>query len=149
MATMRKAIVSGVLAAALISGGAGSAGASEIVFNFINPSFGGNPFNSAHLLGIANAINKHEDPRSRDRAGFGTQTDSDLFVRQLQSRLLSDLAIRVSEAIFGENPAQSGRVQFGNQIITFERGLENIRLVIFDTATGTTTEVLVPQLQVQ
>lgn len=122
---------------------AGSASASELVHQFNNPSFGGNPFNSSHLLGIANAVNKNTGP-STTRT---TQSDAELFTRQLQSRLLSSLAAQVSEAIFGENPQESGVVEFGDQRIEFSRGLEAVTLKIIDIATGTETIISVPVLQ--
>ncbi|MEM6410555.1 MAG: curli assembly protein CsgF [Pseudomonadota bacterium] len=115
----------------------------EFVYRPVNPSFGGNPFNSSHLVGLADAQNDNEPPQS-DSAGT---SQSDLFVRQLQSRLLSSLSRDVTEAIFGEDAAEFGRVVFGDQTIEFERGLENIRISIFDAATGTTTDIEVPVLQ--
>ena len=38
--------------------------AQDIVYQPVNPSFGGNPFNSNHLLGIANAQNDFTNPAS-------------------------------------------------------------------------------------
>ena len=38
--------------------------ASELVYRPVNPSFGGNPLNSSHLLGTANAQNDYKDPAS-------------------------------------------------------------------------------------
>jgi curli production assembly/transport component CsgF len=138
----------------LLTAGASAASAGDLVYSPINPSFGGNPLNSAHLLGLANA---QRTATARDAVtdalgGGGTggdgltpgQTDADLFVRQLQGRLLSALAAQVTEAIFGENPQQSGRVQFGDTTVSFERTLDSIRLTIEDT-TGVTT-IVVPQL---
>ena len=58
------------------------ASAQDLSYEPIDPSFGGNPFNSAHLLGVANAQNDYDDP---DRATTNSQADS--FARQLQSRL--------------------------------------------------------------
>src|SRR5688572_10740746 len=75
----------------------------DIVYAPINPSFCGNPFNSAHLLGIANAQNDFKDPKA---ATSGSQAD--IFSRQLQSRLLSALSSQIVDAIFGENPQQRG-----------------------------------------
>src|SRR3546814_11621565 len=43
---------------------AGTASAQDMVYTPINPSFGGNPFNSSHLIGIANAQNNFKDPKS-------------------------------------------------------------------------------------
>lgn len=129
---------------------AGAASASELVYQPKNPSFGGNPFNSSHLLGIANAQNDYDAPRSSVRPGSSIgDSQADLFVRQLQSRLLSGLATQVTDAIFGPNPQERGTIRFGSQEITFVRGLESIALTIFDADTGTTTEVSVPVLQIQ
>ena len=140
-----------VLAAAVIAcclGGAASA--SELVFQFTNPSFGGNPFNSAHLLGIANAQNDYSDPSVR-RAATATAglSQGDLFARQLESRLLSGLANQVVDAIFGQNPQERGTIRFGDQTISFSRGLESIALTIFDERTGQSTQIEVPVLNVQ
>ncbi|TVV76780.1 curli assembly protein CsgF, partial [Sphingomonas solaris] len=44
--------------------GASAPALAEIVYQPVNPSFGGNPFNSSHLLGIANAQNDYKDPAS-------------------------------------------------------------------------------------
>ena len=120
--------------------------AQELVYEPINPSFGGNPFNSSHLLAIANAQDDNEPPAS---ANSNSNAQADLFVRQLQSRLLSGLAAEVTDAIFGDNPQESGRVVFGDQTIEFVRGLDSITLTIFDATTGTTTEVVIPLFTVQ
>jgi len=118
------------------------AGAQEIVYQPINPSFGGDSFNSSHLLAVANAQNDHTDPR-RSETG---NSQVDQFLRQLQSRLLSSLAGEVNDAIFGENPRDSGTITFGDQIITFVRGLDSVQLTITDTSTGAITEIDIPLL---
>ena len=134
------------IAIASLCCGLTTAGAQELVYEPVNPSFGGNPFNSSHLLALANAQDKTEPPNSDDPR---SNPQADLFVRQLQSRLLSGLAAEVTDAIFGENPQESGRVVFGDQTIEFVRGLDSITLTIFDAATGTTTEVVIPLFSVQ
>jgi len=98
------------------------------------------PFNSAHLLGIANAQNDFEAPRDETMAA----TQADIFLRQLQSRLLSGLAGDVTDAIFGDNPQDSGVISFGGQTISFVRGIDNVTITIFDADTGTTTEIILP-----
>ena len=45
-----------------------AAAASDLKFEFNNPSFGGNPFNSAHLLAVANGQNDYDDPDAIDRS---------------------------------------------------------------------------------
>ncbi|NIJ22871.1 curli production assembly/transport component CsgF [Sphingomonas japonica] len=116
--------------------------ASDIVYTPINPSFGGNPFNSAHLLGIASAQSKYKDPTAISSADPGSQ-----FLRTLQSRLLSSLATQINEIIFGENAQDSGLIQFGDQEISFVRGIDSVTLTITNNADGTVTEIVVPLLQ--
>ncbi len=118
--------------------GAPGAAAQDLVHTPINPSFGGNPFNSAHLLGLANAQNTYEDPNR-----VNTQSQANQFSRQLQSRLLSALASQVTDAIFGDNPQERGRFVFGGQTIEFVRGLDSVVLTITD-ADGTITVIEIP-----
>src|SRR3546814_16251336 len=80
---------------------AGTASAQDMVYTPINPSFGGNPFNSSHLIGIANAQNNFKDTKSTT-----SNSQADIFARQLQSRLLSALSSQITDAIFGENPQE-------------------------------------------
>jgi curli production assembly/transport component CsgF len=118
-----------------------AASASDIVYTPVNPSFGGNPFNSAHLLGIAAAQNKYKDPSAITNAN-----PADQFLRTLQSRLLSSLATQITDLIFGENAQESGLIKFGDQEISFVRGLESVTLTISNLADGSVTEIVVPLL---
>jgi curli production assembly/transport component CsgF len=118
---------------------ASSAAAQDLSYEPINPTFGGNPFNSAHLLGLANAQNKQRDPTTTS-----TNTQADIFARQLQSRLLSALSSQVVDAIFGDNPQESGTISFGGQTINFFRDLENVTLTITNDNTGEVTTIVVP-----
>ena len=148
---IRHPLVAIVMCAGIL-GAAAPASAGALVYTPLNPSFGGNPGNSGHLLGTASAQRTatafDADLDSDGGLGGGGSTpgssDADLFVRQLQGRLLSALATQVTDAIFGDNPQNSGSVQFGGTTITFDRTLDSIRLVIED-ANGT-TEIIVPQL---
>lgn len=113
--------------------------AQDLLYQPVNPSFGGNPFNSAHLLGIASAQNNYKDPTA-----VTNQSQSAQFARQLQSRLLSALSSQLTDAIFGENARESGRITFGGQTVEFFRTLENITINITDDATGEVTTIVVP-----
>lgn len=113
--------------------------AQDITYQPIDPSFGGNPFNSSHLLGVAGAQNTYKDPNATT-----TNSQADIFARQLQSRLLSALSSQIVDAIFGENPQQSGTISFGGQTITFDRGLDEVTLVITNDDTGEATTIVVP-----
>jgi len=118
------------------------AAAQELVYEPVNPSFGGNSFNSSHLLAIANAQNDYERPESES----STSSDLDRFIRSLQSRLLSSLSTQVANAIFGENAQDSGTIRFGDQTISFVRGLDGIELTITD-ADGTVTVITIPTFE--
>ncbi|KQM27337.1 MULTISPECIES: curli assembly protein CsgF [unclassified Sphingomonas] len=115
--------------------------ASDIVYTPINPSFGGSPFNSAHLLGIASAQNKYKDPVTDSK-----NSPADQFVRTLQSRLLSSLSTQITNLIFGENAKDSGLIKFGDQEISFVRGLDSVTLTITNLSDGSVTEIVVPLL---
>lgn len=137
-------------------GWAPAASSGDLVYTPVNPSFGGSPLNSAHLLGLASA--QRTATAGKDKSGLGTgggsnpgttpgSSDSELFVRQLQGRLLSALASQVTNAIFpadGSEGQNHGKVTFGDTVIEFTRTLDSIRLVI-DDATGITV-IEVPQL---
>ena len=147
---IRHPVVSAALACLV---GVGTASAGELVYTPINPSFGGNPGNSAHLLGLAGAqrnataSDAHSGAGGSGDGGTGTSTgstDAQLFVQQLKGRLLSALAGQVTDAIFGTNPQDWERFSSGTQPSNSSARLNSIRLVITDP-TGV-TEIVVPQL---
>lgn len=149
-----RAVAAVLIASALSTGGAV---AQDLTYTPINPSFGGNPLNSNHLLSIANAQREAtaRDAGDDDDDFFGGgggdggdpgPSDADLFVRQLEGRLLSALAGQVTDAIFGDTPQDSGTVTFGTTTVEFSRTLEAISLTITDALDGTVTEIVVPQL---
>ena len=131
----RSASIIGLLACALAT----PAAAQDITYQPVDPSFGGNPFNSAHLLGIANAQNDYKDPKAT-----ANSSQADIFARQLQSRLLSALSSQIVDAIFGDNPQERGTISFGGQTIDFVRSLTEVTLTITDDDTGEVTTIVIP-----
>jgi curli production assembly/transport component CsgF len=113
--------------------------AQDLVYRPISPTFGGNPFNSNHVLGVANANNDYRDPRSTS-----SNSQADIFARQLQSRLLSAPSSQIVNAIFGDNPQERGTITFGGQTIEFFRSLEDVTLIIRNDDTGEETRIVVP-----
>ena len=113
--------------------------AQDVVYRPISPTFGGNPFNSNHVLGVANANNNTRDPRATS-----TNSQADIFARQPQSRLLSALSSQIVDAIFGDNPQESGTISFGGQTIEFFRSLDEVTLIIRNDETGEETRIVVP-----
>jgi curli production assembly/transport component CsgF len=118
---------------------AAPAAAQDVVYRPISPTFGGNPFNSNHVLGVANANNDTRDPRAGS-----TNSQADIFARQLQSRLLSSLSSQIVDAIFGDNPQEQGTISFGGQTIEFFRSLDEVTLIIRNDETGEETRIVVP-----
>lgn len=133
------------LAGALLSS-PGIVGAQDLTFSFTSPSFGGNSFNSSHLLALADIQNQHTDTGT---VGTTRNSQSDLFVRQLQSRLLSSLSTGLSEVITGAEPGDSDTITIGDQQIFYERTLENITVQITNLLDGSTTEIVLPVVQDQ
>ena len=115
--------------------------AGDLVYKPINPNFGGNPFNDGILLGTANAQNGFEAPEE-------SVDPTARFVQSLQSRLFSGLARQVEDAIFGDDPQDSGTFTVGSQQVTFERGLEFISLEISNLNDGSITLVEVPAIEI-
>lgn len=113
--------------------------AQDLVHEPISPTFGGNPFNSNHILGTANAQNDYRDPKASSNS-----SQADIFARQLQSRLLSALSSQIVDAIFGDNPQESGTISFGGQTIEFFRSLDSVTLIITNDDTGEETRIVVP-----
>ena len=118
---------------------AGPLMAQDVVYQPVSPTFGGNPFNSNHVLGVANANNDTRDPRAANNS-----SQADIFARQLQSRLLSALSSQIIDAIFGENPQEQGTITFGGQTIEFFRSLDEVTLIIRNDETGEETRIVVP-----
>jgi len=73
-------------------------GASELRFNFVNPTFGGNPLNSTHLYAGADRQNQYKDDGGGSSSSASTST-GDLFAKQLESQLYAALAGQITEAL--------------------------------------------------
>lgn len=134
----RRSIVAAGLLCMIAAPGT-AAYAQELTHRFLNPAFGGNSFNYDHLMGTAQI---HRPVAPTDATG--RLTEQQLLVRQIQSRLLSSLSQGLIEAVTGAAPGTSGEFTIGDQVITYERTLTEIRLVFFNTTTGETTEIILP-----
>lgn len=116
--------------------------ASEITYRPINPSFGGNPLYSSHLLGTAQAQNGFRD-NSQSAASFRPSTADD-FRDRITSVLISRVASEIGEQILGENARQSGTFQLDATTINFQRVGDQVRIQINDSATGGSSVITVP-----
>lgn len=79
-----------------------SAYPSELSHQFINPSFGGNPGNSAHLLGLAGAQNQFEE-----------EQDELTPLQEFNDRLQSSLLGRITSAVTSDIVDTDGNITPG------------------------------------
>jgi curli production assembly/transport component CsgF len=114
---------------------------ADMIYKPVNPSFGGDSFNSSHLQGLATAQNQFTKTSTS-----ATQTTSERFLSMLQTRLYSSLASQVAEAIFGDNAQPSGTIVFDDQQIAFVNTGTEIQLTVTDFTTGQVTNITVPVL---
>ena len=134
-----------VLSAVLVFSLSPAAEAQQIIYTPISPSFGGSPFNSAHILALAE-INR-PDPPSAPGGGAAARgaSQTDFFVRQLENRILSRLSSDITDAIFGVGAEPSGTFSFNQTQLNFETLLDGTILVeIIDLTTGGITTIEVP-----
>src|SRR5690554_2403252 len=80
---VRKACIYPLSAALIV--GAGAAVAGELIYQPINPSFGGNPLLGNHLLNKAQAQDTNKDPNAPD---FGRFSEVDFFLQDLRADII-------------------------------------------------------------
>ncbi|HEV2543687.1 MAG TPA: curli assembly protein CsgF [Methylobacterium sp.] len=137
-------------AVALLALSAGPVLAGNLIYQPVNPAFGGSPLNGGWLQSEATAQNIPQAREQRLNQLFSTQggrnglslTQGQIFAQQLQSQLFSSLANQITRAIFGENAQPNGTFEFQGTTINFAREGANIRIQIFDGQT--TNTVVVP-----
>lgn len=122
--------------------------AGNLLYQPVNPSFGGSPLNGSWLQAEASAQNdftrkaqRLQQLQSALSSSSGSLSQGQLFAQQLQSQIYGSLANQITQAIFGENAQTSGSYSFGGSTVTFQRVGPNIQLSIFDGSTTTTVTV--------
>lgn len=126
----------------VIVNGCSSPSSADLLYKPINPSFGGDSYNSNHLQALAESQKQFKESTSTS----SSQTNSERFLAMLESRLYSSLASQVSDAIFGENARPNGTIVFDDQQITFINTGTEVRLSVTDFTTGQVTNIVIPTL---
>ncbi|AMO82153.1 curli production assembly/transport protein CsgF [Obesumbacterium proteus] len=110
----------------------------NMVFQFVNPNFGGNPNNGSFLLNEANAQNSYKDPNGYD---FDTSTPSPLdnFTSVIQSQLLGNLMGNISQG-------KPGRLVTKDFIVDVKNTDGRLTMNIFDRTTGKSSTIEVDGL---
>lgn len=117
-----------------------AAAAGPLVYQPVNPSFGGNPLNGPNLLNSANAQNKLTDPNAASLFSRAGQSQLDLFNQRLQALILDRIASSLSDSLFNNGQLQPGIVDtsaFRIEIIALANG--NLLITTTDKSTGATT----------
>jgi curli production assembly/transport component CsgF len=117
--------------------------ASELVYVPVNPSFGGNPYNSQWLLSCAQSQNSLTEKSSADLL---KQDPLEEFKESLNRQILSRFSSEIVQAAFGESEddLQEGHYQIGDYTIDVKPLSSNIRVEITDAVTGNSTVIEVP-----
>lgn len=110
----------------------------NMVFQFVNPNFGGNPNNGSFLLSEANAQNSYKDPDGYD---FESSTPSalDNFTSAIQSQLLGSLMSNI-------NQGKPGRLVTKDFIVDVTNTDGNLTMNILDRASGKSSTIQVDGL---
>jgi curli production assembly/transport component CsgF len=128
-----------LILAALVLSAAGHAGASELVYYPLNPSFGGSPLNGPVLMNSALTTNKHTDPDiDADRYGIEQQSPLQSFNETLERSILSRLASEASSVIVDPSGQfRPGRLDTGNFTIDVaDLGGGTLTVTTIDKLTG-------------
>lgn len=132
-----------VLLAAMLAGGAG---ATDLVYQPVNPAFGGYPANGQHLLATATATNNHA---GKDGLGRSLLDQSPLaqFNQTLERTVLSQLAAAATSKLTGSDgkllPGTFSTENFTISVTDLGGGM--LRITTTDKATGAATTFEVAQ----
>lgn len=134
-----------VVAGMLLATGLGQA--SELVYNPINPSFGGNPMYGSYLLGSAQATSKHEDKGGQGNGSpFASQTPLEQFNETLERSILSQLASAATSQVLQNGKFVPGVMETeGFRVNVIDLGGGNLKVVTTDKLSGAQNEFQVRQ----
>lgn len=121
-----------------------TANAQEMVFQFRNPAFGGNPINYQWMLSSANAQNKFQG-----QGGFGSFQRDPLadFQQSLQRQVLSQLTREIITERFGNvDFTEQGTFEFGEFSINVNPVSDGIDIKILNILTGDETSIRIPNI---
>jgi curli production assembly/transport component CsgF len=130
MKTLKKVASIGLMTIATTQAQAG-----DLIYQPINPSFGGDPFVGSYLLGKAQAQDTTTDPNTRSLQSLSS---TERLLQNLESRLISQLISDVSRGEVDEGSFDSD--EFG-VVVSDSSGQLVVRVV--DKITGDVTEISV------
>ena len=130
MKTLKKVASIGLMTIAVTQAQAGN-----LIYQPINPSFGGDPFVGSYLLGKAQAQDTTTDPNTRSVQSLSS---TERLLQNLESRLISQLISDVSRGEVDEGSFDSD--EFG--VVVSDSSAQLVVRVV-DKITGDVTEISV------
>ncbi len=123
----------------------GSAFASQLEFQFVNPSFGGNPLNGSYLLQQAQVQNKFKEER---KPLFPQKSLIERFTDSFTNQLLYRMSDYILDRLFGDSglPTEPQTYTIGNFRIEYDPTGSNYKFTITNLSTGETTTIEVPRV---
>lgn len=113
-----------------------SAWSSELVYQPVNPNFGGSPLNGNVLLNNAQAQNTYKDPDRRVSGASGTSA-LDRLSNSLQSRLIGQILSDAEDGTTGFLETDDFSVNITDE------GLGGLLITILDKGTNEVSEIQV------
>ena len=141
---MKKIIISCVAFFAM-----NAVGATELMFQFLSPSFNGIGF-SAHVLTIKQ-LEDNRKQKLRDEAKAAADklerdaknTTLSKFIVNLESRIYAQLSKQLADAMFSETAGDSGTLDFQGSQISWFKSATTVTLVVIEV-NGSRTEITIP-----
>lgn len=116
----------------------------DFVYKPKNPAFGGDTFNYQWLLSSAQAQDTYEDP-SKKESSYNRDPIQD-FEDNINRQILYQLSRRLITDNLGEESLDEGSYKIGSYQIDIKEGAGGVSVKIVDDATGSQTEVLIPEI---
>lgn len=112
--------------------------AQQLLYEPINPAFGGSPANYSWLFSSAQAQNEFTE----EREGDDQLAD---FQENLQRRLLNELSRQIiGDRFDGVDLSEEGQFDFGDFLITVIPGADGVTIRVFNTLTGDESTITLP-----
>ncbi|MCG7625195.1 MULTISPECIES: curli assembly protein CsgF [Rhodobacterales] len=119
-----------------------AASGSELVYRPINPSFGGNPLNSGHLLQLAEIQNQHLDSNAFGDL-FEEPTLADEFADAIRNGMITIAAGELLDAVVQrENP--TGTMDLDGAIVSWVTSGDRVTVTINDGVSTNTLDLPIP-----
>lgn len=123
--------------------------AGDLIYQPINPSFGGDPFNSSHLLQTADIQNEYKDDGSDLDSLFEEETAADQFVSAMQGTMIAGASSELSDAIFQEGSPPSGSFFLDGASVSYKTVGSRVLVTVSDGIETNSFDIPKPNTQQQ